>query len=331
LKSRGLFFISVLPLISLMMFGAVQFVNASPALGITLAFDKFPPVYTVGEFVSFQGDLTWDGSPVTDGIVGLQIDDPNDEYFIFRTLPTGTPPAEGWKIEILDVIPCDSEGNPKQVFLRDKNAYFHIFYRNNDEVSRFVRICVNIFDVYATPLYAVVKLSTSIEPGTSQNLLFPWWVPEEAPVGNGTIHVSAFSELPRNLGYPYCPEKSAMFTIESESGMISYPPSSEGTYNLTFKLPSAGEPGTYDICATTTYNGEWGYTSKMFRVELPSGLTGDINKDGKVNILDAILLASAFGSKPGEPNWDIRCDLNKDDKVNILDAIILAANFGKSS
>jgi len=69
----------------------------------------------------------------------------------------------------------------------------------------------------------------------------------------------------------------------------------------------------------------------MFRVELPSGLTGDINKDGKVNILDAILLASAFGSKPGEPNWDIRCDLNKDDKVNILDAIILAANFGKSS
>jgi len=170
LKSRGLFFISVLPLISLMMFGAVQFVNASPALGITLAFDKFPPVYTVGEFVSFQGDLTWDGSPVTDGIVGLQIDDPNDEYFIFRTLPTGTPPAEGWKIEILDVIPCDSEGNPKQVFLRDKNAYFHIFYRNNDEVSRFVRICVNIFDVYATPLYAVVKLSTSIEPGTSQNL-----------------------------------------------------------------------------------------------------------------------------------------------------------------
>ncbi len=68
----------------------------------------------------------------------------------------------------------------------------------------------------------------------------------------------------------------------------------------------------------------------MFLVELPSGIPGDINKDGKVNILDAILMASAFGTRPGELNWDIRCDLNKDDKVNILDAIILAANFGKS-
>jgi len=156
-------------------------------------------------------------------------------------------------------------------------------------------------------------------------------IPHEVPVGNATIHVSAFNELPGNLGYPYCPEKSAIFTIQSESEIISYPPSPEGTYNLTFKLPSAGEPGTYDIYATTTYNEEWVYTSKNFRVELPSGLTGDINQDGKVNILDAILLAGAFGSKPGEPNWDLRCDLNKDDKVNILDAIILAANFGKTS
>jgi len=313
-----------------MMFSIVQFVDASPGLGITLAFDRFPPVYSVGEFVSVQGDLTWDGSPVSDGIVGLQIDDPNDGYFIFRTLPTGTPPAEGWKIEILDVIPCDSQGNPKQVFLRDNNAYFHIFVRNNDEVSRFVRVCVNIFDVYTTPLFAAVKLSTSIEPGKSQNLLFPWWVPEEAPVGNATIHVSAFNELPANLGYPYCPEKSAVFTIESEYGIISYPPSPEGTYNLTFKLPSVGELGTYDIYATTSYNGEWVYTSKMFLVELPSGFPSDINKDGIVNILDAILLANAFGSKPGESKWDPRCDINKDDVVNVLDAIILAANFGES-
>jgi hypothetical protein len=120
-------------------------------------------------------------------------------------------------------------------------------------------------------------------------------IPHEVPVGNATIHVSAFNELPKNLGYPYCPEKSAMFTIQSESEIISYPPSPEGTYNLTFKLPSAGEPGTYDTYATTTYNEEWVYTSKNFRVELPSGLTGDINKDGKVNILDAIILAANFG------------------------------------
>jgi len=61
-----------------------------------------------------------------------------------------------------------------------------------------------------------------------------------------------------------------------------------------------------------------------------SPVLGDINGDGVVNILDAILLAKAFSSKPGDSNWDPRADLNKDDVVNILDAIILSINFGKS-
>ena len=56
---------------------------------------------------------------------------------------------------------------------------------------------------------------------------------------------------------------------------------------------------------------------------------GDVNGDKKVNILDAILLANAFGSKPGSPNWNPRADFNNDNVVNILDAIILANNFGK--
>ena len=57
---------------------------------------------------------------------------------------------------------------------------------------------------------------------------------------------------------------------------------------------------------------------------------GDINGDGVVNILDAILLANAFGSKPGDPNWNPNADLNNDDIVNILDAIILANHFGET-
>ncbi len=65
------------------------------------------------------------------------------------------------------------------------------------------------------------------------------------------------------------------------------------------------------------------------RVSTTTPVLGDINGDGTVNILDAIILAKAFGSKQGSPNWDPRADLNKDNAVNILDAIKLAANFGK--
>ena len=63
-------------------------------------------------------------------------------------------------------------------------------------------------------------------------------------------------------------------------------------------------------------------------------LTGDINGDGKVNILDAIRLGKAFGSNLAAEialeKWNPNCDFNSDDKVNILDAILLARNFGKT-
>ena len=58
-------------------------------------------------------------------------------------------------------------------------------------------------------------------------------------------------------------------------------------------------------------------------------IPGDLSLDGKVDILDAILLANAFGAAPGELNWNPNADINNDDVVNILDAIILASHFGE--
>jgi hypothetical protein len=60
-------------------------------------------------------------------------------------------------------------------------------------------------------------------------------------------------------------------------------------------------------------------------------LLGDINGDNVVNFLDASLLGAAWGSHPGDPNWNPRADLNNDGTVNFLDAIILSANFGKTA
>jgi hypothetical protein len=59
-------------------------------------------------------------------------------------------------------------------------------------------------------------------------------------------------------------------------------------------------------------------------------LPGDINGDKKVDILDAIKLANAFGSKSGDPRWNPNADINCDNKVNILDCIVLANYFGQS-
>jgi parallel beta-helix repeat protein len=55
------------------------------------------------------------------------------------------------------------------------------------------------------------------------------------------------------------------------------------------------------------------------------------NYDGVVDIFDAILLANAFDSVPGDSNWNPNADLNNDDVVDIFDAIILANSFGKTT
>jgi Dockerin type I domain len=56
---------------------------------------------------------------------------------------------------------------------------------------------------------------------------------------------------------------------------------------------------------------------------------GDLNSDGIVDIFDAIQASSAFGSKPGQPNWNSQADLNEDNVIDIFDFIIFAGNFGK--
>jgi len=57
---------------------------------------------------------------------------------------------------------------------------------------------------------------------------------------------------------------------------------------------------------------------------------GDINGDGKVDIRDVAVVASAFGSFPDHPRWNPDADLNKDGVVNIRDVAIVCGNFGRT-
>lgn len=58
-------------------------------------------------------------------------------------------------------------------------------------------------------------------------------------------------------------------------------------------------------------------------------ITGDLNFDGKVDIIDIVTAAKAFGSSPGHSRWNSAADMNKDNTVNIQDMVLIARNFGK--
>lgn len=56
----------------------------------------------------------------------------------------------------------------------------------------------------------------------------------------------------------------------------------------------------------------------------------DLNKDRTVNILDITIVAAAYGSKPGDPKWNVLADLDMNGQVNIIDVTMVAKDYGKT-
>lgn len=57
-------------------------------------------------------------------------------------------------------------------------------------------------------------------------------------------------------------------------------------------------------------------------------VNGDVDQDNEITIGDYALLSSAFGSVPGDSNWEPNADLDGDEEVAIGDYAILSTNFG---
>jgi len=93
-------------------------------------------------------------------------------------------------------------------------------------------------------------------------------------------------------------------------------------------------PGIYDL----RVKGMHTLANRWSRLELVTGdnvvdmgelLEGDADNDNDVDATDASLVNLAFGSVPGDANWDPRADFNEDEVVNGVDMGLLAANFGR--
>jgi hypothetical protein len=50
----------------------------------------------------------------------------------------------------------------------------------------------------------------------------------------------------------------------------------------------------------------------------------------QISLTDLVKLANAYGSKPGDPNWNPMADINVNDKVDLADLVMLANNYGKT-
>jgi parallel beta-helix repeat protein len=68
--------------------------------------------------------------------------------------------------------------------------------------------------------------------------------------------------------------------------------------------------------------------SDMFPLKSPY-LSGDINHDLVVNIVDIAIVAKAFGARPGDGNWNPIADMDLNGVINIVDISIVATQYGQ--
>jgi hypothetical protein len=146
-------------------------------------------------------------------------------------------------------------------------------------------------------------------------------------------------------------------TIDSSNYTVSTLPAqfwydNDSTHSFAFQSPLVGSSKQYNWTST---NGLSTLQSSSITVTGPGSVTGnyispttkgnplyDIRGDGLVDIVDIKdinLAAKAFGSRPGDPRWEMdpingiplgqRADVNHDGEVTIMDIALIAQQFGK--
>jgi hypothetical protein len=287
------------------------------------------------------------GTPVTDGLVAIQIQDPGFKTIVVRTLNTGTDPAEPWIVEIFDFYTCNALGEVQTSFPRGSIVGFTAKLINHASSTHTVVVPVYIQYVDSRPFKSFTIYNSTIDGGKTVNVTAYIQMPDNAPIGTTYAYASALTGYPSDNGYAYSPERATTFEMTTLARAAFGGSQAQlaldtggGSLSMSFKTNSfGGVLGNYTAYAASWYLPHFISNQTTFKVILTGDITGPTPgvPDGKVDARDVSRVARAYGSRAGpppSPNWDPICDITgpsglPDGKVDARDVAGCARNYGK--
>jgi hypothetical protein len=102
--------------------------------------------------------------------------------------------------------------------------------------------------------------------------------------------------------------------------------------NMTFNWNTTGiQLGNYTLRAEASQvQNETVLSNNVFTCTVQVSIQGDVNADGRVNILDVTIAARAFGTRQGNERWNANADMDENGVINIIDLSAIAKEYGKS-
>ncbi|MEW5920092.1 MAG: S8 family serine peptidase [Bacillota bacterium] len=231
----------------------------------------------------------------------------------------------GYRIEVIEVPPPQATPasgtyiNEVTVELAGEIAgsriYFTLDGSEPDETS----------NLYAEPLHITknkrIKARAYFEGIPGKTAEFLYTIQEGATV-DGSLQLQHRPPGANNIeAYIVCQERgkhyNVIFTGKEGRFIVKLP---LGSYKLVAKRPQY-------LAGVTAFRVTERGSLTLPLLILP---VGDVNNNNRIDLVDLSLLALAYGTVPGDGNWDPRADLNGDGRVDITDLTLLTQNYSSS-
>ncbi len=201
--------------------------------------------------------------------------------------------------------------------------YYSIDYLNNTEPT-------NTATAVLVNPPAVVTATIDIQLQTLNVRSVGVWITAytELPEGYNVVDIN-ISSVTLNSTIPIDTEAPTAIGDYDEDGVAELMVKFNRTQVVEYMLSEGIEFGnvtltlTGKLCDDTPFE-----ASSIMKI---SALAGDVNCDGKTNILDIVQAVASYGSKEGQPNWNPNANFASPyNRIDILDIVTIAYNYGKT-